>query len=665
MNWLRNLSMRNKLLLLVLPTLLLMIILAASNVLTTYNRYQEAQTVERFADLTVASAPVITALQRERGLSALTMASGFASDNVQQLRQQRQETRDAIQQFIASARKIAQTLDLTPQTQARIDKLQTIALDDWRRQIDSGAMQRSAMLRNYTQLISSVMGLIDDVVSASTDAQIVRQLSIYSLIANAAESAGRERASIAAYLAAKQFTIEHLTDLQHYAGQQQALIDNAYYIANAELQQTIDALRTSAELNAVNQLRAQLTDGQVFDRVDSRQWFDTSTRYISLIHDNNQQVLASVSAQVKQIGEQTLQSLVIMSLLTVTVILVIIALTVLILRGIYSQVSELLRGIDFVMTHKDLRRRVESKSADELGRIGKAFNELLAKFSDSLQKIDQMSVQLATATEETSSTAEQNAEQIGKQQKQIEQVATATEEMSTTAEEISEHIQRVADAADNSLQSKEKGAAAVRESITSVRALAQAIGHVGEVITQLQTRSVDINRVIDVINNVAEQTNLLALNAAIEAARAGEHGRGFAVVADEVRQLASQTRNSTNEIAEMLASFRSLSDNAYDSVNQSQSIAQATEEQARELDNAFQIIAADITSISEMSTQIATASEEQVAVTKDIANNMESVNEVSLLTLTGSQEIQAVTQDQAKAARTLQDLAMAFKTADA
>ena len=225
--------------------------------------------------------------------------------------------------------------------------------------------------------------------------------------------------------------------------------------------QTIDALRTSAELNAVNQLRAQLTDGQVFDRVDSRQWFDTSTRYISLIRQQS-----AGSRQCQRSGQANRRT-------DAAVIGDYVAADRHRHPGDYcanginsawylQPVSELLRGIDFVMTHKDLRRRVESKSADELGRIGKAFNELLAKFSDSLQKIDQMSVQLATATEETSSTAEQNAEQIGKQQKQIEQVATATEEMSTTAEEISEHIQRVADAR-TIAASKEKGAAAVRK----------------------------------------------------------------------------------------------------------------------------------------------------------------------------------------------------------
>ena len=663
MSWLRNLSMRNKLLLLILPSLFIMLLLAAANLWTSYSDYQEAHRIERLAEITSASAPVVVELQRERGMSALTMASNYADSNVRQLRQQRQASDQAISRFLTTVKSVQQELALRQSTVDRVATLKRNAYEQWRSRVDSKQMQRPQMVQNYTSLISTMMGLIDDVVAESSQAQITRLLAVYSLTANAAESAGQERAAIAAYLAGGQFSLDDLVAIQQFSGQQQALLDNAFYSANSELKPTIDELRQSSALSSVKTVRSQLVDDKVFSNVNSNDWFSTSTRYITAINEAKSEILNTVTQMAKRLAADAFSALLIMSLVTAAVIAVIAVLATLILRGIYSQVAELLHGIDFVMTNKDLSRKVDSKSSDELGRIGSAFNELLTKFSESLQKIDQMSVQLATATEETSSTAEQNAEQIGKQQKQIEQVATATEEMSATAAEISENIQRVADAADNSLQSKEKGAAAVRESITSVRALAEAIGNVGQVISKLQERSVDINRVIDVINNVAEQTNLLALNAAIEAARAGEHGRGFAVVADEVRQLASQTHNSTQEIADMLSNFRSLSDTAYNDINQSQSIAEATEEQAQELDRAFQVIAEDINSISEMSTQIATASEEQVNVAKDIAGNMESVNEVSLLTLTGSQEIKAVTQEQAKSARELQDLAMEFKTA--
>ncbi|WP_300318194.1 nitrate- and nitrite sensing domain-containing protein [Idiomarina sp.] len=663
MNWLRNLSMRNKLLLLVLPTLLIMLVLAVNNLVSNYTRYQESHRIELLTELTVSSAPLITALQRERGLSALTLASGFRANNVRQLNAQRSDTDQAIANFVTSIEHIGDEITLRRDTLDRLDKLQNTNFNNWRQRIDNDQMSRSQMLSSYTQIISTMMGLIDDVVAASSQAQITRRLSVYSLMANATESAGQERAAVAAYIAGNQFDIDSLSNVQKYAGQQEALINNSFYSAPSDMKPLIDDVKESNELNDVESIRNQLSDKNVFSRVNGSDWFSTSSSYISAINQANKQILNSITSQSQDIANKTFTALVVMAVITIAVVSIIIVLTVLILRGINGQVSELLNGIDFVMKNKDLRRKVDSKTSDELGRIGKAFNDLLSKFSESLQKIDQMSVQLATATEETSSTAEQNAEQIEKQQKQIEQVATATEEMSATAAEISENIQSVADAADNSLESKEKGAAAVRESINSVRSLATAIGNVGQVINQLQERSVDINRVIDVINNVAEQTNLLALNAAIEAARAGEHGRGFAVVADEVRQLASQTHNSTNEIADMLSNFRSLSETAYNDINQSQSIAEATEEQAQELDRAFQVIAEDINSISEMSTQIATASEEQVAVAKDIAGNMESVNEVSLLTLTGSQEIKSVTQEQAKSARELQDLAMEFKTA--
>ncbi|WP_227714081.1 methyl-accepting chemotaxis protein [Marinobacter sp. 1-4A] len=233
--------------------------------------------------------------------------------------------------------------------------------------------------------------------------------------------------------------------------------------------------------------------------------------------------------------------------------------------------------------------------------------------------------------------------------------------MSATSEQISQNTQQVADAANMVTERSRTGEDVLRNSISRIRSLASSVGDVNEVIEELEKRSSSIVEVVDVIRKVADQTNLLALNAAIEAARAGEYGRGFAVVADEVRTLARQTHDSTTQIEDIVNSFKVITDSASRSITASHKLANETSEQSAELEQTFAAILGDVNNISGMATQIAAASEQQVAVTRELAGNMESVSEVAILTLTGSQEISHVTGEQARLARQLQDLANEFK----
>lgn len=665
MSIIQHLSMRNKLLLLVVPSLLAVLYFSIASIMENWSEARDARILYDRANFTLVLNPAVESLQRERGLSAVAISAGFTSEVTQALRLQRSRTDNALNQLIPEVTRFENSRALAPEMRALVRGYQSIQRDlqQWRQQIDAQQLDSPTMFERYSASIEQLTSFAPLVIQSTTEAELSKLLTVFYLLTDAAELAGRERATGAVYLSLADFDMELYQEFAALVGSQQGVLEIVAQLIGGSLGERIDAVERHSDSQAALASRQRiLLAGAEKPAIEGGQWFEQTSARIDVLYDVKAEIIEQVTVQADYIADNARNSLIMVSSITALLIAFVLATTFLIMRAINSQVANLLEAIDYAMRNKDLSERVKVTSDDELGRVGKSVNDLFMSFSTALKRIDQTSVQLATATEETSSTALQNTEQTERQQRQVEQVATATEEMSTTSEDISRNTQQVAQAADNATASKDKGLAAVRESATSVETLVSSVNQVGEVIRQLEERSGSITSVIEVIKNVAEQTNLLALNAAIEAARAGEHGRGFAVVADEVRTLASQTHHSTTEIEDMLSAFQTLTGSAYTAINESQAVAEATKEQIQELNSAFDAIDYDVSEIAGMATQIATAAEQQVAVTRDIAHNMESVSEASLLTLTGSQEITAVTEEQAKLARALQDLAIQFKT---
>ncbi|MEN1836407.1 HAMP domain-containing methyl-accepting chemotaxis protein [Pseudomonas lijiangensis] len=350
----------------------------------------------------------------------------------------------------------------------------------------------------------------------------------------------------------------------------------------------------------------------------------------------------------------------------VTIIAILVALAAtLALAGIFTRsltapIAKALAVAEQISVN-DLSKPIAVDGQDEPGRLLAALSIMQQNLRRTLSELGNSSNQLASTSEELSAVTEDSLRGVQRQNDEINQAATAINQMSAAVEEVAHNAVLASTAAQDSSKSAENGRKRVNETVSAINELHESVGTTAVEIDGLAVEVQSISGVLDVIRGIADQTNLLALNAAIEAARAGEAGRGFAVVADEVRALAHRTQQSTAEIEKMISSIQGGASKAVSAMGHSSEQARASLEVAQAAGHALAEITAAIVQINERNTSIASATEQQAQVAREVDRNLTSIRDLSTQNATGANQTSAASAELSQLAVGLNQLVLQFR----
>ncbi|MEL0607630.1 methyl-accepting chemotaxis protein [Vibrio echinoideorum] len=657
---LSDMSFKQKIIALLILPILGFLWLSVSAISKGVETTSEMSSLNQLTRLSVVYSELVHELQKERGMTAGFIGSQ-GTQFVSELRSQRTSAdsrRDQRNEYWQSADiDLPQINRLNSEISQSLNQITTI-----RNRVDSQSIPLSEALGYYTKLNAKLLSVSALIAELSSDSTITTETIAYYNFLQGKERAGIERAVLNNTFSKNEFGPGMLVKFISLVTEQNTYFSNFKVLSTADnvrfFEQQLND-RSVAEVEKLRQLAESKMSG--FD-VDPVYWFAQSTARIVQLKKTENQLADSLIALTDQKTQQAQSAM--MGSITMFVVITLFATFVSFkaITDLTTRVKDLNLVLSKVRDDNDLTVRATYLGESELGQISSSLNETLEKFSQVIDNLSQSSLTLASAAEETAQTCQYNSNTLVEQQDQIGLIATATEELSATVNEVAAKTQQTATSAKMVDQQSQEGLSTVQHSYESIEILASEINGLAEKITHLHESSNNINSVIDVIKSVADQTNLLALNAAIEAARAGEQGRGFAVVADEVRTLAQRTQESTLEIEGFISSLQSDVQTAFNVIENSKKMSSRAVEDSREVEQTLQDISSAVSEIFSMTEQIATATEEQAVVTQDIAQNVVAVEQKSTESTTGATQIAATAKEQAELATSLKELSNTFKS---
>ncbi len=656
---LTDMSFKQKIIALLTLPILGFLWLSVSAISKGVETTSEMSSLNQLTRLSVVYSELVHELQKERGMTAGFIGSQ-GTKFVSELRAQRTSAdnrRNQRTEYWQSAEiDLPQISRLNTEISQSLNQITSI-----RNRVDSQSIQLSEALGYYTKLNAKLLSVSALIAELSSDATITTETIAYYNFLQGKERAGIERAVLNNTFSKNEFGPGMLVKFISLVTEQNTYFSNFEVLGNPDNVRFFEQQLNDRSVAEVEKLRDVAESKMSGFDVDPVYWFAQSTARIVQLKKTENQLADSLIALTDQKTQQAQSAM--MGSITMFVVITLFAtfISFKAITDLTTRVKDLTRVLSKVRHDNDLTVRATYEGNSELGQISSSLNETLEKFSGVIDSLSQSSLTLASAAEETAQTCQYNSNTLVEQQDQIGLIATATEELSATVNEVAAKTQQTASSAKLADEQSQAGLNTVQHSYESIETLASEINGLAEKITHLHESSNNINSVIDVIKSVADQTNLLALNAAIEAARAGEQGRGFAVVADEVRTLAQRTQESTLEIEGFISSLQSDVQTAFNVIDNSKKMSSRAVEDSRGVEQTLQDISGAVSEIFSMTEQIATATEEQAVVTQDIAQNVMAVEQKSTESMTGATQIAATAKEQAELATSLKELSNTFK----